>query len=73
MLNYFFRLDMSVRECEILYTPGINSVVMTAENGQRIQVPTPNLRPFVTMTGIKGRFRLVVNEQHKIQSFEKIC
>jgi len=72
-VNYFFRLNMSAHECEILYTPGINSVVMTAESGQRIQVPTPNLRPFVTRTGIRGRFRLMVNEQLKIQSFEKVC
>lgn len=73
MISYFFRLDASAKECEVLYTPGINAVVLTAENGQRIQVPCVNLRRFVTMSGIHGRFRMLVNGQHKIQSFEKIC
>ncbi|MFT6343143.1 MAG: hypothetical protein ACJAWQ_000188 [Paraglaciecola sp.] len=43
---------------------------MTAENGKRIQLPVQNLRPHVRPNGIKGRFRLIIDENNKIKSFE---
>ncbi|MDU0355186.1 DUF2835 family protein [Paraglaciecola aquimarina] len=45
---------------------------MTDESGKRIQLPVLNLRPFVSPIGIKGRFRLIVDENNKLKSFEKI-
>lgn len=72
MKQYFFTLNSSAKECELLYTPGINSVVVTSESGARVQLPCTNLRAHVTRTGIRGRFRMIVNDQHKIESFERI-
>ena len=46
---------------------------MYAESGESIQIPTKNLRPFVTKAGIKGRFRLLIDENNKLKSFEKIA
>ena len=71
--SFYFSLSLSYAECENLYVTGINSVVMTAESGERIQLPSKNLRPFVHKHGLKGRFRLVINSQNKVVSFEKIA
>lgn len=72
MATYFFRVNMSYAECEDLYRPGNNSALMTAESGHRVQLPTANLRPFVSRIGLKGRFRLVTDTNNKLQSFEKV-
>lgn len=63
---------MSYADCEELYKPSNLNALMLAESGQRVQLPTANLRPFVTRSGITGRFRLVTDANHKLQSFEKI-
>ena len=72
MATYYFVLDLTYPQCEELYFPGNNTALIRAETGERVQLPTANLRPFVTRYGIKGRFRLVTNDQNKVQSFEKM-
>ncbi len=70
MQTYYFTLSLKYDLCERLYLPGINTVIMTAENGKRIQLPVQNLRAHVRPNGIKGRFRLIIDENNKIKSFE---
>jgi hypothetical protein len=72
MQTFYFTLSLKYELCEQLYIPGINSVVMKADNGKRIQLPVRNLRPHVSPIGIKGRFRLMIDDNNKIMSFEKI-
>jgi len=69
---YYFTLDLGSLECENLYTPGVNSVLIQADNGARVRLPTLNLRPFVSRHGLKGRFRMVIDDKNKIESFEKV-
>ena len=71
--SYFFSLSLSYAECENLYITGINSVVVTADSGERVQLPSKNLRPFVQRSGLSGRFRLVVSDQQKVVSLDKIA
>lgn len=73
MQTFYFTLSLKYELCERLYVPGINSVVMQADNGKRIQLPVKNLRPYVSPIGIKGRFRLMIDDKNKIKSFEKIA
>jgi hypothetical protein len=73
MQIFYFTLSLKYELCEQLYIPGINSVVMKADNGKRIQLPVRNLRPHVSPIGIKGRFRLTIDNNNKIKSFEKIA
>ncbi len=72
MQTYYFSLSLEYELCERLYLPTVNTVVVTADNGKRVQLPVKNLRPFVSPIGIKGRFRLIVNQQNKIISFERV-
>jgi hypothetical protein len=43
---------------------------MTAKNGKRIQLPVQNLRLHVIANVIKERFRLIIDENNKIEVFE---
>ena len=72
MKNYFFNLNIGYADCESLYSPNFNTCLVTDVTGKRIQLPTMNLRPFVTKNGIKGRFKLTIDENNKLKSFEKI-
>jgi len=69
--TFYFTLSLTYELCERLYVPGINSVVMKTDNGKRVQLPVRNLRPHVSPIGINGRFRLMIDENNKIKSFEK--
>ncbi|MBL4630234.1 MAG: DUF2835 domain-containing protein [Paraglaciecola sp.] len=73
MQTFYFTLSLKYEFCEQLYMPGNNTVVMQADNGKRIQLPVKNLRPHVSPIGINGRFRLMIDENNKIKSFEKIA
>lgn len=73
MKTYFFNLNIRYTDCENLYLPDLSTCMMTADTGERVQLPTKNLRPFVTKTGVQGRFRLVIDANNKLKSFEKIA
>ncbi|MCW8108453.1 DUF2835 domain-containing protein [Alteromonas ponticola] len=69
---YLFSISLSYKRCEAFYRPGNNSVIVTADTGHRVQIPSSRLRTFVTKQGIQGRFRMIINNNNKIVSFEKI-
>ncbi|MFT5542915.1 MAG: hypothetical protein ACI97K_001593 [Glaciecola sp.] len=71
MKHYIFNIEISYLECENLYSSSIKSVVVAALSGERVQIPSTSLRPFIEPTGIKGRFCLSVSKQNKIQSFTR--
>ncbi|WP_077066459.1 DUF2835 family protein [Catenovulum maritimum] len=68
---YFFSLDVSYQECSVFYTGQLPNVLLISECGKRIQVPTSNLRRFINSSGLKGRFRMLVDSNNKIMSFEQ--
>lgn len=71
--EFFFSLNVSPLECHQLYTGQSPTVTIEANNGQRVQLPISNMRRFVTAIGIRGSFRLVVNADNKIVSFDQIA
>lgn len=73
MKTYFFTLNASYEKCERLYSVGANSVMLRADSGERVQLPCLNLRPFITRLGLNGRFRLIITQENKVHSFEKIA
>jgi hypothetical protein len=73
MQTFYFTLSLKYELCERLYVPGIHTVIMTDDNGKRVQLPVKNLRPHVSPIGINGRFRLVTDDNNKMKSFEKIA
>ncbi|GGW88508.1 DUF2835 family protein [Alteromonas halophila] len=69
---YYFSVRVSYIQCEALYQSPPPPVVLTDDRGVRVQVPAVCMRQFVTSTGIRGRFRLIVDKSHKIRSFERV-
>jgi hypothetical protein len=72
MKVYFFSIEVTYAECEKLYSSSSNSAVLTADSGERVQLPIVNLRPYVDRQGLNGRFRLIIDDKNKVKSFNKI-
>ena len=72
LTEYEFSISASYAECEHLYLAGNNTVVVKTSAGLSIQLPSKNLRPFVGPNGIHGKFKLIINQQHKIQSLNRV-
>ncbi|RTE87214.1 MULTISPECIES: DUF2835 family protein [Gammaproteobacteria] len=73
MHEYYFSIVMSALDVEhYYYGQGGNSVVITAENGLRLQLAIRHMVPFISRNGIRGRFKLCTDQNHKFVSLEKI-
>lgn len=72
LTHYFFSVNMPYSECESLYLGQVKYVVVTADSGLRIQVPSVNIRKFVDTRGLVGRFRLSVDTNNKIQELVRV-
>ncbi|MCC2615670.1 DUF2835 domain-containing protein [Aestuariibacter halophilus] len=72
MKVYYFSIQLPYSRCRMLYDSGPPTVLLTADSGERVQLPTRNLRPFIDSMGLKGRFKLVVDDNNKVKSFNKI-
>lgn len=68
ILNLFISPD----EYQRLYQGAVREVVATSVDGRRIRFPAMILRPWVTHNGIRGRFRIVFDENNRFQKVEKI-
>ena len=69
---YFFTLNEPYSSCQALYSGLVPHAVLTAENGSRVQVPAGRVRQFIDSRGLCGRFRLIITQENKIKSFERI-
>lgn len=72
MKKYYFQLDLPYAQCLDLYQPGNNVALVRAESGEKVQLPCLNLRPYVSRLGLNGRFRLIIDDNNKVMSFEKV-
>ncbi|MEW9796885.1 DUF2835 family protein [Alteromonas sp. CYL-A6] len=70
---FYFSVSVSYTDCEALYHSPHTAVILVDDRGVRVQVPASALKRFITSTGIKGRFRLIVDKQKKIRAFERIA
>ncbi|MDA0147522.1 MULTISPECIES: DUF2835 domain-containing protein [Vibrio] len=70
MNHYYFRLDISYQTFLAHYSGAASSVLVTTENGLRLQLPATRFRPFLTQIGLKGRFRLTTDQNNKFIKLE---
>jgi hypothetical protein len=59
-------------EYQRLYQGAVRDVVARSVDGRRIRFPAAILRPYVTHTGIHGRFRIVFDEHNRFQTIERM-
>ncbi|WP_083938169.1 DUF2835 family protein [Algicola sagamiensis] len=69
---YFFSVNLSKELCLSFYRGETRYVHVVTDGGIRIQIPVHHFMNFVTNSGIKGRFRLVLNEKATVISLEQL-
>ncbi|WP_083539533.1 DUF2835 domain-containing protein [Enterovibrio coralii] len=69
---YYFSVDISYHIFQQHYAGVASTVVVKTDNGLTLQLPASRLRPYLSQLGVKGRFRLTVDENNRFKSLDKI-
>jgi len=69
---YRFSLHISQQQYLRYYQGTACNVQVYAENGQLLRFPASRLRPFLTHTGISGRFQLLISPENRLIDLKKI-
>ncbi|ASD66883.1 MULTISPECIES: DUF2835 domain-containing protein [Pseudoalteromonas] len=72
MKEYFFYMDLSYDKCLGYYYGHYTSVQVIEDGGKSIRFPAERIRPFISSIGIRGRFRLILDDSNKFLSLEKV-
>jgi hypothetical protein len=68
----YFSINISRAESMRYYRGEVRSVSVVAHNGQRIQFPVENIRPFITQSGVQGSFAISFDNNHKLIGITRI-
>ncbi|RUO34944.1 DUF2835 family protein [Aliidiomarina soli] len=70
--QFTFALVFSPAELERrYYREGLENIVVTTEQGLRVQLPLRRFVPFITGHGIRGRFLLTLDAHNRFISLQK--
>jgi hypothetical protein len=67
-----FYLSLSRTQALSYYQGHARSVVVTAENGQRIRFPAEHIRPFVEADGVQGYFSIQFDKNNKLMGLKRL-
>lgn len=71
--QFTFALVFTPAELErCYYRERLENIVVTSEQGLRVQLPLRRLAPFITQVGIRGRFLLTLDSNNRFVSLQKI-
>ena len=70
--HYTFRLQISQQDFLRYYQGEAVAVQVVAECGRRLRFPASRLRPLLSTHGIRGRFRLTVDDRNRFLSIQKL-
>jgi hypothetical protein len=65
-------LSIPADEYQRLYQGVVRDVLARSVDGRRIRFPAAILRPYVTHTGISGRFQIVFDEHNRFQTIKRL-
>ncbi len=65
-------LSISPDEYQRWYQGSARDVLAHTVDGRSVRFPAHILRQFVTLQGVRGRFRISFDEQNRFQKIEKI-
>ena len=63
---------LSAAKCKQFYAGKIQYVVVTDDYGKTIQLPLSRFRPFMTTTGLRGRFCLLLGDNNKFVELQQV-
>ena len=72
MNRHRFQMNLSAEEFLLYYRGTAKAVIVQAEDGRTIQLPASSLRPFVTASGITGRFELTLDASNKLIDLRRL-
>lgn len=72
MNYYYFTLNISYQAFLAHYSGAASAVQVVTEQGLRIQLPAVKFRPFLSQLGLKGRFRLTTDHNHRFIKLESL-
>lgn len=67
-----FTLNLPPEQALRYYQGNARFVVVTAENGQRIQFPAEHIRPFIDQSGVQGYFSIQFDDNNKLLELRRI-
>ncbi len=70
MNQYFFSLNIPYQTFLSHYNGAASNVLVVTETGLRLQLPASRFRPFLSQIGLKGRFRLITDQNNKFVRLE---
>jgi hypothetical protein len=69
---YTFRLTISPNDVLKFYEGHMNAVSVVTDQGLRLQFPFHHLKPFVSLMGVSGNFRVTLSASNKLLRIERI-
>ncbi|CAM3805434.1 DUF2835 family protein [Rheinheimera salexigens] len=72
MQQYFFSMTVSAEQCQRFYRADTKYLLVTADDGKKIQLLFKHFRPYIDSLGIRGRFRLTLTKEAAFIGLEKI-
>ena len=66
------QLRISVDEFQRLYEGTAKDVTARSQDGLRVRFPAKILRPFITHSGISGKFLIQFDDDNRFKQIEKI-
>ena len=72
MRRFEFTMSLSAERVRRIYQGAANSILVQSDDGLRLQLPAANFRAYVTSDGIRGRFRIAVDESNRIVELRRL-
>ncbi|MCD6582235.1 MAG: DUF2835 family protein [Desulfuromusa sp.] len=70
--QFTFRLQISQQQYLQYYQGTANAVQVVSECGKKLHFPAVRLRPFLSHTGINGRFLLTIDSNNRFIDLQKL-
>jgi len=70
--HYRFSIHINQQQYLRYYQGSASTVQVYSECGQLLRFPASRLRPFLTHTGISGRFQMTVNAENRFLDLKKL-
>ena len=71
-MRYVVDIVLTELQIHTLYAGLADQVVARDVRGVTLQFPLQRLRPFVSRTGVRGRFVLEVDADHRLQGISRL-
>jgi hypothetical protein len=71
MKCFDFSMGLPAHKLKEYYRGNVQNVVITTDEGLRLQLPIDVFRPYVTQAGIYGFFTVCVDDDHKLLRLDK--